>query len=275
VGAVHAAQIGANDVDARSCRRGPAEWPRPRQGLGARRNDHDRPACGAEAHRSWFGRRSTASGRPTARSGWPIPSRVSPRPMMRAPMLTAPARSTSGGSIFLLQASTPCARTSPALASNTAWPSCPGSSRTPWPGCEDGGGPSCATTPIEQVDWNGGRWRREDAPVYRTDGPELAEVSDARPSADAPGPPRSVPRIPTDRELQQSPFGPHGAGCGRAVACARADPAVSGSRRFRRTPSSRRRLRRSRSATPRRPARTCWPGRPRGPSRRTASRSRA
>jgi Macrocin-O-methyltransferase (TylF) len=66
-----------------------------------------------------------------------------------------------------------------------------------------------------------------------------------------------------------------GPGCARAVACARADPAVSGSRRFRRTPSSRRRLRRSRSARRRRPARTCWPDRPRDPSRRTASRSRA
>jgi O-methyltransferase len=58
------------------------------------------------------------------------------------------------------------------------------------------------TTPIDQVDWNGGRWRREDAPVYPADVPEPAEVSDARPSAAAPGPPRSVPRIPTDRELQ-------------------------------------------------------------------------
>ncbi len=55
------------------------------------------------------------------------------------------------------------------------------------------------TQPVEQIDWNGGRWRRADETLQ----PESSELSGlerivASPTAEAKPP----PRIPTDRELQ-------------------------------------------------------------------------
>jgi hypothetical protein len=58
------------------------------------------------------------------------------------------------------------------------------------------------TATIEQVDWNGGHWRREDAPTDILAAPELHHGDGARSSASEPGPPRPVPRLPTDREIQ-------------------------------------------------------------------------
>jgi O-methyltransferase len=53
--------------------------------------------------------------------------------------------------------------------------------------------------PIHQIDWNGGRWRRESepAPLPEPDEHELKAIA-----ATAPGSVKPAPRIPTDRELE-------------------------------------------------------------------------
>jgi O-methyltransferase len=55
------------------------------------------------------------------------------------------------------------------------------------------------TEPIQQIDWNGGRWRREDAPADQ--GEPVSDALDAV-AARPPAPLKPAPRIATDRELQ-------------------------------------------------------------------------
>ena len=57
------------------------------------------------------------------------------------------------------------------------------------------------TEPIEQVDWNGGHWRREDKPP-QTEASQSADPESV--VASAPAPVKAPPHIRTDRELQLS-----------------------------------------------------------------------